>query len=277
MVDARPRPIKRIPRDSNLLRDLIGGCEADTIDVFRQYVRITPHFFDRLLPIGLEDSHCSAGAHTMAVEEQHDFTDLFCLLPGTRDTLLALWPDPIDGLQFRDPVFDQAQDFGSEPPDQFLGENRPDAFDKAAAEVTLDAFDRRRRHGFHQPRLELEPVLFVSNPPALGLQPLPSGHGRQGSKHRYLVTLPSDFYPKHTEAVFFVVEGDALDQAGDFLGARLVRTFGIHLVGDSLSHGFSATRPLWHPALQFAQKLNRKSPSRRWWIASSLPLAKLCL
>lgn len=34
----------------------------------------------------------------------------------------------------------------------------------------------------HQPGLELEPVLLVSNPPALGLQPLPSGHeGRDPS------------------------------------------------------------------------------------------------
>jgi hypothetical protein len=33
--------------------------------------------------------------------------------------------------------------------DELLGQNRPDALDQAAAEVTLDAFDRRRRHGFH--------------------------------------------------------------------------------------------------------------------------------
>ena len=71
---------------------------------------------------------------------------------------------------------------------------------------------RRRRHGFHQSGLELEPMLFVSNPPALGLQPLPSRHGRQGSKHRHLVMVSSDFYAKHTEAVFFDVESNALDR-----------------------------------------------------------------
>jgi hypothetical protein len=40
----------------------------------------------------------------------------------------------------------------------------------------------------------------------------------------------------------FVVEGDALDQAGDFLGARLVKTCGIRLVGYSFSHGWFVLR-----------------------------------
>ena len=145
----------------------------------------------------------------------------FRFLPCLRDSLPALRPDPIDGLQFGDPVLDHAQDFGSEPPDQLLGQNRPDALDQAAAEVPLDPFHRRRRHGLHQSGLELEPVLFVSDPPALGLQPLPGSYGRQRTQDRDLIALPSDFYPKHTEAVFVVVESDALDQAGDFLGAGL--------------------------------------------------------
>ena len=174
----------------------------------------------------------------MAMQEQHDFSYLLPFLPCLLNSLPAFRSDPIDGLQFRDPVLDHAQDFSSEPPDELLGQNRPDTFDKAAAEVTLDSLHRCRWHGFHQSGLELESVLFVANPPALGLQPLPGGHGRQRSKDRHLVTLSSDFYPEHTEAIFLVVESNALDQAGDFLGARLVRTFGIHLVGDSLSHGF---------------------------------------
>src|SRR5664280_1932975 len=232
MVNAGPRPIKRIPRNSNLLRDLIGGREADPVDVLRQHVRIAPHLLDCLLPIGFEDSHRSAGAHTMAVQEQHDFSYLFRFLPCLLNSLPAFRTDPVDGLQFRDPVLDHAQDFSSEPPDQLLGQNRPNAFDQAAAEVTLDPFNRRRRHGFHQSGLELKSVLFVSNPPALGLQPLPGGYGRQRFKDRYLVPVPSDFYPDHTEAVFVVVESDALDQAGDFLGCgSAFRDCGIHLWG----------------------------------------------
>ena len=115
------------------------------------------------------------------------------------DTLLAFRPYPIDGLQFPDPVLDHAQDFGSEPPDQLLGQNRPDPFDQTTTEVPLDPFHRRRLHGLHQSGLELESVLFVANPAALGLEPLPGGHGRQRSKDRYLVALSSELYPKHTE------------------------------------------------------------------------------
>src|ERR1039457_3154529 len=228
MVDSSPRPIKRITRDSNLLRDLVGGREADPVDVFRQHVRIAPHLLDRLLAIALENSYRPAGAHTMAVQEQHDFSYLFRFLPCLLNSLPAFRSDPIDGLQFRDPVLDHAQDFGSEPPDQLLGQNRPDALDQAAAEVTLDPLHRRRWHGFHQSGLELKPVLLVANPPALGLQPLPGSYRRQRSKDCYLVSVSSDFYPKHTEAVFVVVESDALDQAGDFLGDRLVRNCGVH-------------------------------------------------
>src|SRR5208283_5261948 len=175
MVDACPRPIKRITRDANLLRDLIRRREADPINVFRQHVRIAPHFLDRLLPVGLEDSHRSACAYTMAVQEQHDFSYLFCFPPRLLNSLPAFRSDPID---------------------------------QAAAEVTLDAFDRRRRHGFHQSGLELESVLFVSNPPALGLQPLACGYGGQRSDDRHLIAVTSDSYPKHTEAVFVVVESD---------------------------------------------------------------------
>src|SRR5271166_1389762 len=228
MVDAGTRAIKRVSGNTDFLRDLIGGREANPIDVFRQHVRIAAHFLDRLLAIGLEDSYRPAGAHTMAVKEQHDLSYLFRSLPCLLNSLPPFRSDPIDGLQFRDPVLDHAQDFGSEPPDQLLGQNRPDALDQAAAEVTLDSLHRRRRHGFHQPGLELKPVLFVSNPPALGLQPLPGSYGRQRSKDCYLVAVSSDFYPKHTEAVFVVVESDALDQAGDFLGDRLVRNCGVH-------------------------------------------------
>jgi hypothetical protein len=75
VVDARPCPIERVSRNSNLLRDLVGGREADPVDVLRQHVRIAPHLLDCLLAVGLEDSHCPARAHAVAVQEQHDLAD----------------------------------------------------------------------------------------------------------------------------------------------------------------------------------------------------------
>ena len=85
-------------------------------------------------------------------------------------------------------------------------------------------------------------MLFVSNPPALGLQLLPGGYGGQRSQHGYRVAVPSDFYPEHTEAVFVVVESDTFDQARDFLSDGLAfKNCGIQVfiwLGSSLSHGF---------------------------------------
>src|ERR1019366_7745740 len=53
-----------------------------------------------------------------------------------------------------------------------------------------------------------------------------------GCQIENLVPGPSDSYPKHTEAVFVVVESDALDQAGDFLGCgSAFRDCGIHVWG----------------------------------------------
>src|SRR5438552_7836771 len=106
MVDACFSPVDRISRNPDLLRDLVGGREADAVDVFRQQVGIAPHGLNRLLAIGLEDSHRTAGADSMAVQEQHDFPDLLCLLPSLCDPLPALGADAIDSLQFGGSVLD---------------------------------------------------------------------------------------------------------------------------------------------------------------------------
>src|SRR2546425_12192163 len=100
MVDARPSPVERVSRNPDLLGDLVGGREADAVNVFRQHVWIAPHLLDCLLAVGLEDSYRTAGADAMAVQEQHDLADLLCLLPCLRDPLPALGADAINSLQF---------------------------------------------------------------------------------------------------------------------------------------------------------------------------------
>ncbi len=112
------------------------------------------------------------------MQEQHDFADLPCLLPCVRDPLPALGADAIDSLQFGGSVLDHGQNLGSEPPDQLLREDRPDALDQAAAEVLLDPLSGCRRHRLHRGRLELQPVFLVPDPPAFRDQPFPCGHGR---------------------------------------------------------------------------------------------------
>jgi hypothetical protein len=50
------------------------------------------------------------------------------------------------------------------------------------------------------------------------LRPFPSGHRRQRPDDRRFLPLSTCLYSKDTEATVLVVEGDALDQAGNLLG-----------------------------------------------------------
>ena len=85
---------------------------------------------------------------------------------------------------------------------------------------------------FMSRRLELQPVFLVPDPPALGDQPFPCGHGRQRADDRRLVPASRRFHAQDTEAVLLVVEGDALDQPGDFFGrGSALWDCGVHLVG----------------------------------------------
>jgi transposase len=67
-------------------RDLIGGLEADAADVAGEAVGVVRDHLDRVGAVGLEDPHCPRGAHTMAVQEQHDRADHLLLGPARRAT-----------------------------------------------------------------------------------------------------------------------------------------------------------------------------------------------
>jgi hypothetical protein len=61
-------------------------------------------------------------------------------------------------------------------------------------------------------------VFLVPDPPALGDQPFPSGHRGQRPDDRGLVPVSRCFDAQDTEATLVVVESDALDDPGNFLG-----------------------------------------------------------
>ena len=136
------------------------------------------HLLDCLLAIRFEDSHRTARAHAVAMQEQHDLANLFCLAPCSLDSFPALGPDAIDRLQFGGSILDDAQDFGSEPFDQFLRQDWSDPLYQAAAQIPLDPFRCGRRYGLHHRRLKLQPVLFVPDPPAIGNEPFSGGYRR---------------------------------------------------------------------------------------------------
>src|ERR1035441_7428835 len=95
MVQTGAGPEDRVVRDADLLRDLVGGLEADAVDVLGQAIRVHLDLIDRALPIRLANPHRPAGADAVAVEEHHDLADHLLLRPRLLDALAALWADAV--------------------------------------------------------------------------------------------------------------------------------------------------------------------------------------
>jgi hypothetical protein len=127
-------------------------------------------------PYALKDSHRPAGAHAVAVQEQHDLADLLRLLPCVSNPLPALGADPVYRLQFGRATFDDGENVGSEVPHQLLRKDRADSLHEAAAEVPLDPLGCGRRHGLQSGGFELQPMFLVSDPPAFRRQPFSRRH-----------------------------------------------------------------------------------------------------
>src|ERR1039458_3563158 len=99
VVYPSPSPILSILGYSDALGYLIRRGKADAMDLLRQGVRVLPHSLDGQIPVGLVDADRSPGTDPMAMEEDHDLSDLHPLLPGISDLFPALWADTIYGLQ----------------------------------------------------------------------------------------------------------------------------------------------------------------------------------
>jgi hypothetical protein len=97
---------------------------------------------------------------------------------------------------------------------QLLGVDRPDAADHPRAEILLDPFDRRRRCGLQERGSELDAMRAVIDPAPASLDELAGRDHRRVAENGDQVALAAGFDAQHAEPVLFVVEGDALDEAG---------------------------------------------------------------
>jgi hypothetical protein len=96
-----------------------------------------------------------------------------------------------------------------------LGIFRADAFDHAAAEITLDAFAGGRRDGAEFLGAQLEAVFLVVDPEAFGGEPFAGGDGGERADDGDEVAAAFGFDPENGEAAFFIEESDAFDQAAN--------------------------------------------------------------
>src|ERR1035437_974684 len=94
-----PRPILRILRYPDALRDLICRGEAYAMDLLGQRVRVLLHCLDGEIAVRLVNAYRSTGTDSVAMQEDHNLAYLHPLLPGIGDLLPALWADTIYGLQ----------------------------------------------------------------------------------------------------------------------------------------------------------------------------------
>ena len=113
---------------------------------------------------------------------------------------------------------DHLQHFGAKMADKLLSQNRADSLDEASAQVPLDALDCGRRRRLQRLGLELQPVLFIPDPPTPAGEPLSGADRRHRAQDRNQVPLPADLHPEHGESAFFVEKGHALDKARDLFG-----------------------------------------------------------
>ena len=214
MTQARAGPNDGVVRDANLLRDLVGGLEADAVDVLRQAIGVGLDLVDCALAVGLVDAHRPARADAVGVEEHHDFADDFLLGPRFLNAMAALRPDAVHVLQPGGLLLDDVENLLAEFYDQLLGVNGTNALNHAAAQIFLDALLRGRRSAVEHVSAELEAKLLVLDPASLGGHPLPSADGCQGADHGDQVAVPFGLHLEHGPSVLLVVERNAFDQPG---------------------------------------------------------------
>src|SRR6516165_7416624 len=212
--DAGTHADQRRLLDAELARDLIRCTEADAADVAGQSVRVLRDELDSITAVGFVDAHGTRGTDAVAVQEQHDLANDLLLGPAADDALRPLGADPCHLPQTARLLLDDVKNGIPECAHQLLRVDRPDAADHPGAEILFDPFDRRRRRGLEERGSELDAMRAVVDPGSARLHKLAGRDHRCVTKDGDQVALTAGFDAQHAEAVLFVVEGDALDEAG---------------------------------------------------------------
>ena len=169
----------RIVRQAQIVRDLVGGLEADAVDVLRQTIGIGLHQIDRGVAVLLVDFDGEAGVDAVALQKQHHLLDRFLFVPGAGDGGGALGADAQHLADALRRMIEHVQRFQAKALDDARGGDRADAFDQAGAEIFLEPFDRGGQHLLALFGFELLAVLRVGDPLALQAQRFAGGDFRQ--------------------------------------------------------------------------------------------------
>jgi hypothetical protein len=149
-----------------------------------------------------------------AVQEHHNLADHLLLGPAANDALRPLRADPSHLPQTARLLLDDVKDGISEGAHQLLCVNRPDAADHARAEILFDPLGRGWRRGLEERGSELDARRAVVDPAVARLDELAGRDHRSMAGNRDQVALATGFDAQDAEPIFFVVEGNALDEPG---------------------------------------------------------------
>src|SRR4029079_14814080 len=119
---------------------------------------------------------------------------------------------------------------------RIYGTNAPD---HSRREVFLDTIGRSRRRRAEKPRSELLTVGAVVDPFARGSDPLAGRNGCRMADHGHHIAMPARLDAQNAEAVFAVMVGNALDEAGQHFLRRWLR-LRLHIDGVRARRGFEA-------------------------------------
>src|SRR5665213_2434765 len=165
--------------DAQLHGDRVGGLEANAADVVRQPVGVFRHDLHGVGAVCLVNAHRAGRADAVAVQEDHDLPHDLLLGPGVGDPFGSDRTDARDLAQALGLRLDRVEHLLAKGANQLLGVDRPNAADHPGAKVFLDAVDRCRRRGAHEPRLELLAVCPVVHPFARRSDPFARGNHRR--------------------------------------------------------------------------------------------------
>jgi len=151
------------------------------------------------------------------VQEQHDFADDSLLGPAGDNPLGSLGANAGHLTQAAGLLLDDVEHGLTKGAHELFRIDRPNAADHAGAEIFLDALDRGRCCRFEERGSELDAVRAVVNPGPARLNKLAGRDHRGVANDGDQITLAASFNSQHAEAVLGVVEGHAVDQAGQNL------------------------------------------------------------
>ena len=229
--DPRLEPRRRVVREAEVDRDLVGRLEADPLDLPGDTVGLVRQDSLGLRAVLLDELHALARAHPVGLQKDIEFALGALAVPGLLDRGRALAPDPGHVPQAPRLLAQDAEGVGAEDVDDLVRVDPADPGDQPAPQVLADPVHARRELAPERRDLELGAVGGVPGPLSREVERLATFDPGEGPHDRHRLRLGGALPRVRPElgygvVVLLVEEDDALDDSserGGFGGGGHVR------------------------------------------------------